>query len=214
MSGDVSRGAAVEQQNPTPIAELNSGVRQFFEDVKADDVTSASAEVAVVVFSDAVSCLVDFDAVERISPPDIEIGGGGTHIGAGVGEALRLLDMRKAEYQDAGVDYYQPWLVLMTDGSPTDDSHVVAAREVQERLGERKLTVFPIAIGAGADLGVLRMFATAKRPPLTLRGVAFRRFFEWLSRSAEAVGRSIPAEHVDLPDVDDWANPAPPDADW
>ncbi len=43
-------------------------------------------------------------------------------MGAGVEQALNILEKRKAEYSSKGVDYYQPWMVLMTDGYPTDDT--------------------------------------------------------------------------------------------
>ena len=43
---------------------------------------------------------------------------GNTPMGEGVRLALDLLDKRKQEYKDKGVDYYQPWLVLMSDGQP------------------------------------------------------------------------------------------------
>ena len=33
-------------------------------------------------------------------------------------QALKLLETRKKEYVDAGVDYYQPWMVIMSDGQP------------------------------------------------------------------------------------------------
>ena len=43
-------------------------------------------------------------------------------LGEGVTAALRLLDERKAQYRAAGTPYYQPWLVILTDGAATDDT--------------------------------------------------------------------------------------------
>ena len=39
-------------------------------------------------------------------------------MGEAINLALDMLESRKSEYSDSGVDYYQPWLVVMTDGQP------------------------------------------------------------------------------------------------
>lgn len=57
-----------------------------------------------------------------------------------------MLEHRKEEYKNAGVDYYQPWLVIMTDGEPTDDISNVSIR-LSELVVAKKISIFPIAIG-------------------------------------------------------------------
>lgn len=117
-------------------------------------------------------------------------------MGSAVNLALDLLDARKKEYSSAGIDYYQPWLVLMTDGQPTDSIDSAVQRSVQ-LLETKKLTIFPIGIGASADMAVLGRFSP-KRTPLRLKGLNFRTFFEWLSKSVSRVSQSIPGEAVPL----------------
>jgi len=63
-----------------------------------------------------------------------------------------------------------------------------------------KLVIFPIAIGPAADVSTLAMFSK-KRKPLRLKGLNFRDFFEWLSKSVSRVSQSRPGEKVQL-DVD------------
>ena len=207
MSGETSNGSAVQQTDPRPIDELNIGVRAFFDAVKEDDVARFSAEVSIVAFSELVDVLLDFDAIDRVAPPtvELEMRHGGTSIGNAVDLALQLLDKRKDEYQDAGVDYFQPWMVLMTDGRPTDESHIDAASKVRERVSGKKLTVFPIGIGLGADMEVLASFSP-KRPPLKLKGLKFKEFFEWLSKSVVATSQSTPGEKIelDIDGIDGW----------
>ena len=103
-------------------------------------------------------------------------------------QALDLLEARKKQYQMAGVEYYQPWLVLMTDGLPNGDPKELrrAADRISTMTANQKLTVFPIAIGKDADLEVLRKFAPGMEP-LRLEGMHFGRFFTWLSQSVAAV---------------------------
>jgi len=208
MSGEIKRGSAVEQVDPRPIDELNEGLASFIEAIQDDDIARFSAEIAIVAFSSAAEVLLDFDSLENIKPPKINVArSGGTVIGKAVDLALQLLNNRKEEYQNAGVDYFQPWLVLMTDGRPTDHSHILSARKVSELVSQNKISVFPIAIGQGADLTILAKFSP-KRSPLRLRGLQFKQFFEWLSKSVCMVSQSMPGEKIkiDSEGLKGWAD--------
>ncbi len=181
-----------------PVRELNQGVRLFFEALQQDRVARLSAEVALVTFATSSQVILDFQSLDRVeSPPAVEIGGESTNLGAGVSLALDILEDRKNVYRKAGIDYFQPWLVLMTDGQPTTDEHLRAALRTCELEGAGKLVVFPIGIGAGADMEVLAMFSQ-RRKPLKLKGLSFPQFFEWLSKSVVRVSQSRPGEKVQL----------------
>lgn len=178
-----------------PIRELNDGVRLFFDAIRADDVAQYAAEISIVSFGDTVTKKLDFMSVDRQEVPML-YASGATPMGEGVTHALDLLEARKGDYKRAGVDYYQPWMVVMTDGAPTDDISVAVAR-IRSLVAEKKLTVFPIAIGEGANLDTLAKLSPT-RPPLRLKGLNFREFFTWLSRSVSRVSQSTPGESVEL----------------
>jgi len=191
-----------------PMNELNEGVRLFFEALHADPIAKASAEVAIVAFSDQAETVLDFQGLSGItSPPELICTGGLTNLGGGVSLALDCLETRKQEYQKAGVDYFQPWLVLMTDGQPTTTEHTQAGPRSCNLEDQGKLVVFPIGIGAAADMATLAMFSK-KRSPLRLSGLNFRQFFEWLSKSVVRVSQSRPGEKVslDLEGIKGWAD--------
>lgn len=178
-----------------PIEELNTGVNLFFEAIQGDEVAKYSAEIAVVTFGETVNKVIDFGSITRQQVPHMQASGS-TPMGSAVGLALDLLEARKKEYSSAGIDYYQPWLVLMTDGQPTDSIDSAVQRTVH-LLEAKKLTIFPIGIGPGADMAVLARFSP-KRTPLRLKGLEFRTFFAWLSKSVSRVSQSIPGEAVPL----------------
>lgn len=178
-----------------PIRELNEGVRLFFDAIRADDVAQYAAEICIVTFGTAVTKKLDFMSIERQDVPALQASGA-TPMGEGVKLALDLLEARKGDYKRAGVDYYQPWLVIMTDGEPTDDISAEATR-IRSLVIEKKLTVFPIAIGEGANLSTLSVLSPT-RPPLRLKGLNFREFFLWLSQSVSRVSQSTPGESVEL----------------
>jgi uncharacterized protein YegL len=178
------------------IKELNQGVHDFISSLQEDEIARYSAEVAVIVFcGSAAEILLDFGPINSQSLPQLKARGN-TPMGDAVTQALDLLDRRKKEYSEAGIDYYQPWLVLMTDGKPTDKVEAAIRRTVA-LVEAKKLTLFPIGVGKNADMAALRRFSP-KRTPLRLKGLKFREFFEWLSRSVSRVSQSIPGQAVPL----------------
>lgn len=185
-----------------PIDELNKGVRLFYDAIRKDETALYSAEVSIVTFGGNAQCIVDFASLEVQPNAPILSANGMTPMGEAVNMGLDLLERRKDEYKDRGVDYHQPWLVLMTDGAPNGNSEKLsrAINRTVKLVNQKKLTVFPIGIGPEADMGVLAQFSP-KRPPLKLQGLKFRKFFAWLSKSVSKTSQSTPGESVKF-DVD------------
>jgi uncharacterized protein YegL len=185
-----------------PISELASGVKMFFDTIKDDEIAKYSAEISVVTFGGEVKKNLDFLSIERQEIPYLSADGQ-TPMGEAVELALDMLEHRKMDYKNAGVDYYQPWLVLMTDGNPSYNISNAITR-IKEQVNGKKLSVFAIAIG-DADIETLSKF-TPSRPPLRLKGLNFKEFFIWLSRSVSRVSQSTPGEKVplDLPGIAAW----------
>ena len=182
----------------TRLTLLNEGVKLFFNELFNDEVAKYSAEISVIAFAGTAETIMDFESLSRVHFIELsEMAQDGTNIGDGVKLALKLLENRKKEYQDAGVDYFQPWLVLMTDGKPTEDNYKDIAQDVKKLVLDKRLTVFPIGVGDGADMQVLALFSP-KRPPLKLKGLRFKEFFEWLSKSVAATSQSTPGENIIL----------------
>ena len=193
----------------TRIQELQKGIELFYEAIREDEIAVYSAEICIVTFDSTAKCILDFANIERQNDIPVLRASGDTAMGEGVNLALDLLEQRKQEYSDKGVDYYQPWLVLMTDGVPNGSAYELeqASDRIKEMTDKRKLTVFPIAIGAEADLSALARLSP-KRAPLKLQGLKFREFFEWLSRSVSRTSQSTPGETIklDLEGLKGWAD--------
>jgi uncharacterized protein YegL len=192
----------------TRMDELNAGLEQFFHELLDDPSARRAAEVCIVAFAGEAEIIRDFEPLnETHLGSKLEVTTQNeTSLGKGVELALRLLEQRKNEYKTAGVDYYQPWLVIITDGVPTDKSHHAIAPKVKELVDDRKLSVFPIAVGALSDLTQLAVLSPGRKP-LRLKGTKFREMFQWLSKSVARVSVSIPGEHVplDRDGLEDWA---------
>ncbi len=184
----------------TALDEMVEGVRSFYANLKEDEVASFSAEICVVTFGGTSPKLVmDFANLNLQSEfPDLTADGE-TPMGEAVNLALDCLEKRKQEYKDAGVDYFQPWLVLMTDGAPNGSKSELerACKRTSELANARKLSIFPIGIGNEADLKTLAKFSP-RRAPLRLKNMNFKGFFEWLSQSVSRTSQSMPGEKVEL----------------
>ena len=191
-----------------PIDELNRGVREFIESLKNDEIARSSASLAVVTFSTGANLVQNFTTIERIvDSTHISVTSGLTYLGAGVQLALDTLENQKALLKQVGTDYYQPWIVIMTDGAPEGENESIwrqAAQRCHQMEADKKLVVFPIGIGSGANLQVLGHFSS--RPPLRLKGLCFSEFFQWLSQSVVRVSVSRPGSPISLPPgLDKWA---------
>lgn len=195
---------ASSSMSGTPINELNEGVRIFFEAIRNDETARYAADIAIVTFGGIVHKMLDFGDIESQQVPTL-VADGGTPMGEAVNLALDMLEARKQEFSNAGVDYYQPWMVLMTDGQPTDDISK-AARRTSELIERKKLTIFPIGIGPLASLPTLARLSPG-RTPLRLKGLNFSQFFEWLSMSVSRASQSTPGDTVelDLEGVKGWS---------
>lgn len=188
--------------------KLQEGIQAFYDAIKEDEIAVYSAEICIVIFNDKASCILDFANIERQEKIPELIPSGNTSMGEGVNLALDLLEQRKQEYRDKGVDYYQPWLVLMTDGVPNGDEQELnrAISRTSEAVEQRKLSIFPIAIGNESDISVLNKFSP-RRSALKLQGIKFREFFAWLSKSVSKTSQSTPGENVklDIEGIKGWA---------
>ncbi len=187
------------------INELNQGVDLLMNTLKKDKNTKFSTEIAVVTFGGQAKKILDFGIVANQNIPVLGASGQ-TPMNEAVNLALDLLETRKNEYKKAGVDYYQPWMVLMTDGLPDVDP-LTSSKKTADLVKQKKLTVLPIGIGKHVDMDTLKKFSPTK-PPLKLRGLNFHDFFEWLAASASRLSQSRVGEEFsfDVQKMSAWAS--------
>ncbi len=199
-------------RSPTPsgkskIDELNEGLIIFRDDVTGDDLTRKRAEIALVTFDDSINIVQDFTSVDNFHPPTLSTAGE-THMGAGILKAIEMIEDRKKEYKNQGIDYYRPWIFLITDGFPTDMdegdslwSSVI--RSVHEGEKNGKFSFFAVGVEP-VDMDKLKKIASPQRPPILLKQGKFREMFVWLSKSQQRVSGSKPGDQTELPAATGW----------
>ena len=191
--------------NGEPIQKLNEGIVRFKEDLEKDTLATLRVEVAIVTFG-PVQMEQDFVTVDRFQPSSLNADNM-TPMGEAINYALDLLEDRKQTYKYHGIEYYRPWVMLITDGAPnSDDPWQEAAKRVREGEDKKKHMFFAIGV-EGADMDTLKQIAPPKRPPLKLKELKFEELFRWVSNSLGAVSNSgTPGAggQVELSSVKGW----------
>lgn len=172
-----------------PIDQLNQGFAQFCDEIKNDDLACKRAEISVVTFDSSARVDIPFTEGRYLQPRQLRASGT-TAMGAAINLALDELAAQKQAYKTAGLEYYRPWLFVLTDGAPTDGAvFSAAATRVKEAEAAKGLSVFAIGVGPHANLVKLKELS-ARRDPVTLDGLKFKEFFHWLSASLSAASQS------------------------
>ena len=181
-----------------PIAALNPGLREFKSDIIGDSVALKRVEVAVVAFDNTVRLVQDFMTLERFEPPELTAQGL-THMGATIHTALDMVEQRKNRYIEAGIAYYRPRVLMITDGDPLGEVSTFvedAISRIRRESNTEKIVFFTVAV-EGADIFLLMKMGSDRI--LRLDGLKLNELFVWLSRSMQAATRKKGGKFSFLP---------------
>lgn len=176
-----------------PLKQLRIGLQQFFNEILKNQVSKASVEISIITFGESVTTALEFQPIKPTLSFKISAGGS-SPMGAAMDAAIHQVKKRVALYKNHGLQYHQPWIVLLSDGSPTDEIEDSILQSVNG-INNGDFTLFPIGVGEHSDLTILHRFSP-KRHPVVLKDVKFKEFFLWLSESVNKVSESLPFEDI------------------
>jgi uncharacterized protein YegL len=162
-----------------------------------------SLDLAIVRFAETVQVVRPMGSIREEAIPELQASGG-TPLGEALQMSLALIDRRQRLGQSQGVPTRPPWLIIMTDGQPTDEWKSQAWR-VKSLATLRELSVLAIGIGSGANMAMLSELTSPALPPKRLTGLRFADFFEWLGKSLAIAAESAPGECLALPSSSKWS---------
>jgi uncharacterized protein YegL len=198
---------ATTSSGKTRIEELNLGIQALETELRADDTALVRVQLGIVSVggpaNDAEIMMDWTDATEFTAFP--LRADGTTPLGKGVRIALQMIEHAKQNLRAAGVSYTRPWMMIISDGDPTDPPDVwsSAVSECKAAEAAKRVEIFTIGV-EGANLATLSELGS--KPPLMLSGMKFQELFVWLSASLSAASRSRPGAALQLPSTDPWRN--------
>ncbi len=168
---------------------LEKGIQKFYDAIFADEVARLTVLVSIVIFNDKAKRVQNFvpvvkqDGQVRKTPHFIPQGE--TAMGEGINMALDLLDRCKKKYKSKGVDCYQPWLIVMSDGMNNGNplELTIAQERIKNLVSCKKLAVYPFGVGKGADLNQLNQLSP-KQKAFQLEETQMDGLFKWFAKSA------------------------------
>ena len=90
-----------------------------------------------------------------------------------------------------GIKYFQPWLVVITDGAPQGPNAVanmeLAIKACNELERDDKLVVFNIGVGSGVDFDCLKRLSVKREEPISINSTDFGKLFEFLGSSSSSI---------------------------
>ena len=189
-----------------PIDELNEGVKVLFEEIKEDNVASQRLEIGIVTFDSNVKVVREPENVWSNTNVPHLTAGSSTAMVDGLREGIKLVRAAKDFYKSSNQGYYRPWIILITDGAPDSDQDVNGiSNEIKAAVNASEFWFFAVGV-EGADMNLLQQIS-AQMPPTKLKGLEFKKFFDWLSKSMGDIAKSTKDAKINLAKgMDAWTD--------
>ena len=208
-----------EFEGPGRLEALKEGIQTFKRELQEDALASLRVEVAVITYGWGRSQLhKDFATADEFEfnpgSDEFKFPGRIDPASGSINEmdlALDIIEERKALYRQSGISYYRPWIIQLLSciSCPIVDRGLQAAALQRISIAEREKKAAFFAIGTD-DMDMRQVAETypIPRPPLLLKGLAFRELFLWLSGSMNRVSSSRPGDEVrlDVGGLRNWAD--------
>jgi uncharacterized protein YegL len=192
-----------------PIEELNKALVQIKEDILNDTMLSNRLELGIVAFDDDARVERPIDLISPDTDLPILNIGGVTNLVSGMNKAIELVTDRKNFYKSNGEQYYRPFIVLFTDGAPTNTPEEIEEldQNIQKLSDEKRFIFLPFGVD-GADMQLLaKLAAQSADERLKNIGTAFAmkdvskftEVFQFVSASISGIMEKGGTQTVQLP---------------
>lgn len=174
--------------------QLNKGMKYFFSCIQKNMYALSATEVAIVTFDDDAHLLKNFCRVRDVDQNILDHvqTGDCTFMGEGIQMALDKLEECLNSYKAYGIDYYAPWLILMSDGEPNGSNFELqdAKKRIASFCRDENMLIFPIAVGKRVNKKILSEIAMG-RETTDIYGVDFTGLFDKMSEAAVLASEAV-----------------------
>ena len=187
----------------TVMDKINEGIANFYRAIREAEIACDCCEIAVVTFNDEPTLYDGFSSVDEKTDPCFKaVENGNSVFTSAIKMSLEILEEQKTFLKNNKINYYQPWLVLFTDGLPSDDVYLIKQELMKMQTApDPKLTVYTVGFPANKELSeelMEHLNGYSIFPPITCQKPAeIKKFFTYLvqSVSVAAMGKK-PAPYV------------------
>ena len=174
------------------MSQLYEALHEFKNAVSEDTTAAERIEVAVVEFNQSAKVVSPPGLIEDFEVPQFVLGPS-TFMVEGLNKGIELLDARVNWYRQTNQSFFQPFLVLITDGEPNGPGSIPEiANTIKNRVNHQDLKskFFFRAFGVdGANRKQLEQIATNPEEVLMVKGTDFGSLFRYLSTSIKIIAR-------------------------
>jgi uncharacterized protein YegL len=187
------------------IEELNQGLALLKQELMNDETASQRVQLAIVCVGGPAGdadLLMNWTDAWQFDPPQL-FARGATPLGQGLRLALQSVDQQKQQLKAQGIGFTRPWIMVISDGAPTDDQRIwqAVAQECRAAEAAKRCVIYPIGV-ADANMSVLQQISST--PALKMAEARFKEYFQWLSSSLSSMSRSQPNAQVQLAAPSPW----------
>jgi len=173
--------------------ELSDAFNHFIDECKKNARVSEMLDFALITFNHKIDVPVDFRSIKEVSHITFETGGL-TAITEPMRKAKDMVRQRTMAYDQARVQPYKPWIILMSDGAPEprepDLTNLkVLGSELKQRVEDKKVRVISVGVGRNYDVEVL---SAVSEQMLKFENYEFMEFLEWVGVSIANVSQVVP----------------------
>ncbi len=167
------------------ISRLNAALRALERDLNGDPAAHGRAEFLVIRAGGfgRPEVVRDWSDALDFRAPSLEAHGVAP-LGSAMALALDRVAKRCARYEQCGLDFDRPRIVLVADGGPEDEGWERAAERCREAEQQGRVEILVLGTSE-ADFDALARFG--HHPPRRLVGLRFEAFFAWIGCSIGAV---------------------------
>jgi len=151
------------------IKNLNDAIMLLYDELSGEPSVVGVVEVAVVTFSSNIEENTDFETLDFLKNKTFSVvKEGGTNLSTAVLTSIKKIEDRVLELDNHNIDYYLPFLVLVTDGDPDQtDNQANLETAIQSVLRhcetskspERLIAPYIIGVGEQVAEDALNRFA-------------------------------------------------------
>jgi uncharacterized protein YegL len=172
-----------------PVQALNVGLKAMEQALRRDPFALESVHLSLITFDLEAREVFPLTPLDQVRIPEIEVpASGATFLGAALKLLTERVDRDVVRGSETQRGDWRPMVFVMTDGSPSD---LQAFREGTAAVKARNFAaVVACAAGPKAKTELLRELTDTVVAMDTLDGPGFAAFFQWVSHSIAAGGRS------------------------